>query len=123
MSKDNVEQLKKNDWVKIVSCDGFSFVVRREVAFGSGHLKGMLDSSDGGGFEEAMSDGGGFEEAMSGICHVSERGIIVEKLLEYLVYKKLYDNSQNPKDVPDFQERIIPEIALELLVAADYYDA
>ncbi|KAL5504912.1 ELC1 [Sanghuangporus vaninii] len=113
MSQDNVEQDKKNDWVKIVSCDGFSFVVRREVAFGSGHLKGMLDSSDGGGFEEALS----------GICHVSERGIIVEKLLEYLMYKKLYDNSQNPKDVPDFQERIIPEIALELLVAADYYDA
>ncbi|EJD08481.1 POZ domain-containing protein [Fomitiporia mediterranea MF3/22] len=112
MNKEVEMQDKKDDWVKIVSSDGFSFVLQREVAMGSGHLKGMLDSSHGG-----------FEESLSGIVHVSERGIIVEKLLEYLMYKKLYENSQNPKDVPDFQERIIPEIALELLVAADYYDA
>ena len=50
--------------------------------------------------------------------HVSScaRGIVVEKLLEYLMYKKLHKDTANPKDIPDFQERIIPEIGLELSV-------
>lgn len=42
-------------------------------------------------------------------------GIIVEKLCEYLSYKDLYQNSP-PKEIPDFQERLQPEIALDLYV-------
>ncbi|KAI5118299.1 hypothetical protein M0805_003818 [Coniferiporia weirii] len=99
---------QKDDWVKLVSVDGFSFVVRREVVMGSGTLKGMLDSD--------------FTESLSSTCKINDRGIVVEKILEYLMYKKLYEKA-NPKDIPDFQERIIPEIALELLMAADYYEA
>lgn len=30
------------------------------------------------------------------------------------MHKKLYENATTTKDVPDFLERIIPEIALEL---------
>ena len=33
-----------NDWVKLVSTDGFSFIVRRDVALGSGTLRNMLNS-------------------------------------------------------------------------------
>jgi hypothetical protein len=36
------------------------------------------------------------------------------------MYKKLHENSANAKDIPDFQERIIPEIGLELYVRILY---
>ncbi|KAH8109428.1 POZ domain-containing protein [Phellopilus nigrolimitatus] len=99
---------KKDNWVKLVSVDGFSFVVQRRVAMGSGTLKGMLESE--------------FTESISSTCNINERGIVVEKMLEYLMYKKLYETAGPREDIPDFQERIIPEIALELLMAADYYE-
>jgi transcription elongation factor B subunit 1 len=39
---------------------------------------------------------------------------VVEKLLEYLAHKSLYDKHTEKEDIPDFIERIVPEIALEL---------
>lgn len=44
------------------------------------------------------------------------RGIIVEKLCEYLQYKYTYENVPPKEDIPDFLERIQPEIVLELCV-------
>ena len=41
-------------------------------------------------------------------------GIIVEKLSEYLIYKSTYENAKRNEDIPDFQERVNPEISLEL---------
>ncbi|PAV17725.1 POZ domain-containing [Pyrrhoderma noxium] len=107
MDRDVTEPGERGEWVKLVSRNGFSFIVRREVVMASGMLKNMLDSD--------------FSESLTGIIRIDQSGIVVEKLIEYLMYKKLYEHVA-PKDRPDFQERIIPEIALELLVAADFYD-
>ena len=44
----------------------------------------------------------------------------MEKLLEYLVYKTTYENAPPREDIPDFYERIVPEVALELYVVLFY---
>ncbi|TCD65373.1 hypothetical protein EIP91_002737 [Steccherinum ochraceum] len=98
------------EWVRILSNDGFSYLVKRKVATASGTLKNMLSTESN------------FAEAASNTCPMSERGIIVEKLCEYLTFKTLYEKVPPKEDIPDFMERLAPEIALELLMAADYYD-
>ena len=45
--------------------------------------------------------------------HTITRGAVVEKLVEYLAHKSIYEKKA-ATDVPDFTERIAPEIALEL---------
>lgn len=42
------------------------------------------------------------------------RGVVLEKVAEYLLFKQRYENTTNKDAIPDFQERIPPEIALEL---------
>ncbi|EMD36150.1 hypothetical protein CERSUDRAFT_124161 [Gelatoporia subvermispora B] len=102
---------KNNDWVRLTSNDGYSFLVRRHVACGSVTLKNMLSAESS------------FAEAVSNTCHLDERGAVVERLCEYLQYKALYDNSRMKKEeIPDFLERLPPEVAIELLMAADYYE-
>ncbi|EJF61552.1 POZ domain-containing protein [Dichomitus squalens] len=105
------ERDRMNEWVRLTSTDGYDYLVRRKVAMCSGTLKNMLSSESS------------FSEALSNICPMNERGIIVEKLSEYLIYKSTYEGAKKNEDIPDFQERVQPEISLELLVAADYYDA
>ncbi|KAM5543822.1 hypothetical protein V8D89_002439 [Ganoderma adspersum] len=105
------EKAKANDWVRLTSSDGYHYLVRRKVALCSGTLKNTLNEDSN------------FVEATSNTCAMDERGIIVEKLAEYLIYKSTYENAKKNEDIPDFQERVNPEISLELLVAADYYDA
>lgn len=49
------------------------------------------------------------------MIHLAEqRAEIVEKVAEYLMYKERY--SQTKGEIPDFKERVKPEIALELCV-------
>ena len=73
-----------------------------------------------------------FAESASNTCPVSERyalvslcpcaeadamrnrGVVVEKLCEYLQYKATYEDAPRNDDIPDFTERIPPEVALEL---------
>ncbi|PWN51432.1 hypothetical protein IE53DRAFT_386172 [Violaceomyces palustris] len=50
------------------------------------------------------------------------RGEVLEKVVEYLIYNTKYSQTSNDADIPDFQNRIPPEIALELLMAADFLD-
>jgi transcription elongation factor B subunit 1 len=38
----------------------------------------------------------------------------VEKVMEYLSYKHLYGKAGQREEIPDFQDRIIADIALEL---------
>jgi transcription elongation factor B subunit 1 len=41
---------------------------------------------------------------------------VTEKFVEYLAYKATYENAPPNEEIPDFIERIAPEIALELCV-------
>jgi hypothetical protein len=41
---------------------------------------------------------------------------VTEKFVEYLAYKTTYENVNPNEEIPDFFERIAPEIALELCV-------
>jgi hypothetical protein len=47
---------------------------------------------------------------------VIARAAVTEKFVEYLAYKATYENAPPNEDIPDFLERIDPEIALELYV-------
>jgi len=64
-----------------------------------------------------------FAEATQKVCPVDERAAVTEKFVEFLAYKTTYENAQTNEEIPDFSERIAPEIALELLSAADYLEA
>ncbi|KAL8709223.1 MAG: hypothetical protein Q9220_005966 [cf. Caloplaca sp. 1 TL-2023] len=103
---------KPSEYVTLVSNDGFEFVILREAANVAGTIRKMLDTNIHG----AMA--GNFIEARSGRCSFEQfNGIILEKLCEYLYYNLKYKES---KDVPDMD--IPPNLCLELLVAADFFD-
>lgn len=76
-------------------------------------------SNAGVGEDEADSDvelpfENGFAEAQTSIVKFPNiRGIILEKVVEYLCWNARYFNAKDI-DIPDFQHRIKPEIAVEL---------
>ncbi|KAF8586750.1 POZ domain-containing protein, partial [Ramaria rubella] len=86
-------------WVKLRSDDGFAFIVPRKATTASG-----------------------FSEAQSNTCQLSLRAVVTEKVLEYLVFKVQYEKAGPKEEIPDFTERIVPELALEMLMAADYLE-
>jgi len=98
---------KEGDYVKLISADGHEFIVDRKCAMVSGTIKSML------------SGPGTFTEQQSG--EISFREIstpILEKVIQYFYYKVRYTNST--AEIPEFP--IEPEIALELLMAANFLD-
>jgi hypothetical protein len=57
---------------------------------------------------------GGFAEARSNrIVLPNMRGIVLEKVVEYLCWYGKYQHAKDV-DIPKFEPRILPEIALEL---------
>jgi len=75
-----------------------------------------------GTLKNSLSEDSSFKEALLSTTSLKERAVVVEKVLEYLTYKKLYESTGPREDIPDFKERIVPEVALELLMAADYLE-
>ena len=61
---------------------------------------------------------GQFAESRGEINFPEISGVILEKVIKYLYYRVKYTNSQVP--IPEF--KIEPEVALELLMAANYLD-
>ena len=100
------------EWVTLVSEDDFRFILDYRCAISSGTIKTMLSTSEGGGFAEAQSN----------TVSLQIRGEVLEKVIEYLMWKTKYSDASSTVDIPDFQNRIPPEIALELLMAADFLD-
>jgi len=92
-------------YIKLVSKDGHEFIVDRKCANSSGTIKAMLEGS--------------FSETRTGEIKFPEIDTaILEKVIQYFHYKMRYTNSH--VRVPEFH--IEPEIALELLMAANYLD-
>ncbi|GAA5917483.1 hypothetical protein JCM8208_004451 [Rhodotorula glutinis] len=95
------------DWVTLVSADGHRFILPRSAALGSDFLSNTLSAD--------------FLESATGVVRLPEmRAEVVEKVCEYLVYKERYKATKG--EIPDFKERVKPEIALELLMASDYLE-
>ncbi|KAH6562515.1 hypothetical protein BASA50_003049 [Batrachochytrium salamandrivorans] len=93
--------------VKLISADGFEFVLDRKYAMASGTIKNMLSSP--GQFTESLQNEIQFRDI---------KAIILEKVCRYLYYKVHYANTI--QEIPEFP--IEPEIALELLMASDFLD-
>ena len=107
---DNIEgaQTAKSDvWVKLVSSDGHEFHIKKEHALTSATIKAML--SGPGAMLDDDDDRVEFREIPS---HV------LAKVCTYFTYKVRYTNSST--EIPEFP--IAPEIALELLMAANFLD-
>ncbi|KAG3279767.1 hypothetical protein H1C71_006793, partial [Ictidomys tridecemlineatus] len=94
-------------YVKLISSDGHEFIVKREHTLTSGTIKAML--SGPGQFAENETNEVNFREIPS---HV------LSKVCMYFTYKVRYTNSST--EIPEFP--IAPEIALELLMAANFLD-
>ncbi|XP_023726880.1 elongin-C isoform X1 [Cryptotermes secundus] len=94
-------------YVKLISSDGHEFIVKREHAITSGTIKAML--SGPGQFSENETNEVNFREIPS---HV------LQKVCMYFTYKVRYTNSST--EIPEFP--IAREIALELLMAANFLD-
>merc|ERR1711934_617857 len=94
--------------VKLISSDGYEFVIEREAAMVSGTIKNMLSSP------------GMFVESSGEITFPEIPGVVLEKVCQYFHYKLKFTNSAQAQ-IPEFL--IEPEIALELLMAANYLDA
>ncbi|KAF7297169.1 hypothetical protein MIND_00950000 [Mycena indigotica] len=99
-----------DDWVRITSEDGYTFLVRRPVANASGTMSDSLDTE------------GNYAEALARHVPIQQRAAIVDKLLDYMLFKAHYKDPAASEDVPvhELLERITPEIVLELLLGADY---
>jgi transcription elongation factor B subunit 1 len=91
--------------VRLVSADRQVFVIERRVALAAGLIRTMLSNSS-------------FAESKGEIEFPEIQGAILEKVIQYLHYKVKHQGSRNP--IPEFP--IPPEIALELLMAANYLD-
>eukprot|EP00850_Spirogloea_muscicola_P003910 SM000016S01898 [mRNA] locus=s16:391126:391877:- [translate_table: standard] len=99
----------KEEWVKLISAEGFEFVVSRRAAMVSNTLHNMLSSS------------GGFQETSSGEVRFPDISTpVLEKVCEYFYYKLRYSDPANQKSMPEF--KMDPEIVLEVLMAANYLD-
>ncbi|VVT56730.1 uncharacterized protein SAPINGB_P005237 [Magnusiomyces paraingens] len=98
--------MSKSKYVTLESADGFVFVVEREAAYVSGTLRGILESNSG------------FIEAESNHVKLPKiTGLLLETVIDYFYFNLKYRDRTN---VPSFDIR--PDIALELLMIADYLD-
>lgn len=95
---------EKSNMIKLISAEGHEFYVDRRCAMVSGTIRAMLESQ--------------FAESRGEVRFPEIPGIVLEKVIQYLFYKIRYANSS--QRIPNFD--IPPELALELLMAANYLD-
>ncbi|CAM9857937.1 unnamed protein product [Phaeothamnion confervicola] len=91
-------------FVKLISADRAVFWVDRKCAMVSGTVRAMLQGS--------------FAESSGEILFGEINTPVLEKVIQYMYYKVRYTNST--VRIPEFE--IEPELALELLMAANFLD-
>lgn len=92
--------------VRLVSCDGVSFVVEREAALYSRTLAMFLDPELG------------WQEGLTGEVHLRDiNGHVLERVCSFLDYRRRYDGTEQhpPWDVRE-------EESLDILLVADYLE-
>lgn len=96
------------EYIALVSRDGQRVVVPREAAMASGTLAGLA------AFQGPTA---GTSSSRGVVLDTVEQGALLEKAAEYIMYRAKYEGDESP---PPFD--IPTEMALELLVVADYLD-
>ncbi|CAO3695714.1 unnamed protein product [Rhizopus stolonifer] len=94
---------KETEYVKLISSDGFEFVIHREAAVCSGTIKNMLC---------------GPESVENEITFRDIKAVILDVVCRYLYYKWFYEGSTT--EIPEF--KVDPEIVLEVLMTADFLE-
>mmetsp|Transcript_42577 Transcript_42577/g.99060 ORF Transcript_42577/g.99060 Transcript_42577/m.99060 type:complete len:101 (-) Transcript_42577:108-410(-) len=95
-----------SDYVTLISAEGHEFVVERRCALVSGTIKAMLTGP--ASYAESKENTVTFPEISTPI---------LDRVVDYFHYKVRYSHMS---EMPEF--RIEPEIALELLMAANFLD-
>ena len=106
--------------VTLISGDEERFTIPARVAAVSGMLRAALQSR--GGFAEGRGGGGGSGGAAAGpsISLPEISSAVLERCVAYMHYKMAHAGGAASAPLPPFD--IPPEMALQLLVAANYMD-
>ncbi|CAM6043163.1 unnamed protein product [Sphagnum compactum] len=95
--------VRKEDTVRLISAEGYEFVIEREAALVSNTLKNMLTST------------GGFTETQMGEVRFPEISApILEKVCQYFYWSLQFASGK------ETEFHIEPEMTLELMMAANY---
>lgn len=95
--------MKKEDTVKLISAEGFEFVIDKNAAMVSQTIRNMLTSP------------GSFSEKEHGVVRFPEISTaILEKICQYFYWNLQFASGKET----EFQ--IEPELTLELMMAANY---
>ncbi|ORZ03406.1 BTB/POZ protein [Syncephalastrum racemosum] len=93
--------------VKLISSDGFEFIIHREAALKSGTIKNMIEGA--AQFQESVTKEIPFRDI---------KGVILDVVCRYLYYKWQYENSVT--EIPEF--KVDSELILETLMTADFLE-
>ncbi|XP_024389586.1 uncharacterized protein [Physcomitrium patens] len=103
MSLDGEKMLSKSQTIKLVSAEGFEFIIDRKAAVVSNTLRNMLSSS------------GNFTETELGEVKFPEISTpILEKVCQYFYWSLQFSSGK------ETEFHIEPEITLDLMMAANY---
>jgi hypothetical protein len=103
-------QPKQDDWIRVTSRDGFSFIVKRSVVFRSGTLRNMLDERRTSPSLQPLTAlpcsftpfPDSFTEAVQKVCPVDER---------YLsFFAQVFPRSLISQGRPDGEIRRVPRL-------------
>ncbi|XP_078153814.1 BTB/POZ domain-containing protein [Carex rostrata] len=97
--------MRNEETVKLISADGFEFVIDKRAAMVSNTLRNMLTSP------------GSFAETQHGEVRFPEiNGAVLEKICQYFYWSLQYSSGK------ETEFHIEPEITLELMMAANFLD-
>nr|GMD15853.1 transcription elongation factor B polypeptide 1 [Ipomoea batatas]GMD18862.1 transcription elongation factor B polypeptide 1 [Ipomoea batatas] len=108
--------MKKEDTVKLISAEGFEFVIDKEAAMVSQTIRNMLTSPvTGSDLVELCVVVGGFAETEHREVTFPEISTtILEKICQYFYWSLQYARGK------ETEFHIEPELTLELMMAANY---